>query len=74
MADPDAVLPEVARQVMLEMPFRKFEQKKFPGYDKKDVAFVRFAPALWRRLSPDDRAATRSACDAKVTEYYERLT
>lgn len=72
MGDPDAVPPEVARQVMLEMPFRKFEQKKFLKYDT-DVAFVRFAPALWRRLSPDDRVAIRSACDAKIAEYYERL-
>ncbi len=72
MADPDAVPPEVARQVMLEMPFRKFEQKKFLKYDK-DVAFVRFAPALWKRLTVDDRTALRSACDANIAEYYERL-
>lgn len=73
MRTPDSVTPEVARQVMLEMPFRKFGQKKFLEHDRKDVAFVRFAPALWRRLSPDDRAAIRSVCDAKIAEYYERL-
>jgi hypothetical protein len=57
---------------MLGMPFQKFEQKKFLRYDR-DVAFVRFAPALWRRLTPEDRVAVRSTCEAKITEYYERL-
>jgi superfamily II DNA or RNA helicase len=72
MAEPDSLSPDAARQVMLEMPFRKFEQKKFLKYDT-DVAFLRFAPALWRKLSPDDRAAIRSGCETKVAEYYERL-
>lgn len=72
MADPEGITPEEGREVMLDMPFQKFEQKKFLGYDR-DVAFVRFVPALWRRLTPDDRAAIRSTCEDKINEYYERL-
>lgn len=73
MADPEAVTPEAARDVMLSMPFRMFEQRKFLGYDRQDLAFVRFAPALWRQLTVNDLAAVRSACDARIAAYYERL-
>jgi hypothetical protein len=72
MADPDQVASETAREVMLSMPFKKFEQRKFLRYDK-DVAFVRFSPALWRQLTPDDVTAIRSTCAAKIGAYYERL-
>jgi len=71
MADPD-MTTEAVRQLMLDMPFRKFEQKKFLKYDR-DVAFVRFSPALWRHLDADDRAAIRAVCEAKIAEYYARL-
>jgi superfamily II DNA or RNA helicase len=72
MADPEAIMPDEAREVMLGMPFQKFEQKKFLRYDR-DVAFVRFAPALWGRLTSDDRAAVRATCETRINEYYERL-
>src|SRR5262249_5867063 len=42
MADPD-VARDDACSLMLEMPFRKFEQRKFLRYDR-DLAFIRFAP------------------------------
>jgi superfamily II DNA or RNA helicase len=73
MADPDALTAEAVCQLMLEMPFRKFEQKKFLKYDR-DVAFVRFVPALWHRLDSNDRDAIRASCDAKIAEYYQRLS
>jgi superfamily II DNA or RNA helicase len=72
MADPDQVASETAREVMLSMPFKKFEQRKFLRYDK-DVAFVQFSPALWRQLTPDDLTSIRSTCATKIGAYYERL-
>ncbi|MBA4192129.1 MAG: DNA helicase [Planctomycetaceae bacterium] len=72
MNDPH-MTTEAVRQLMLDMPFRKFEQKKFLKYDR-DVAFARFSPALWRQLDADDRVAIRAVCEAKIAEYYARLS
>ena len=58
---------------MLGTPFRKFEQRKYLSYDRRDVAFLRFQPALWRQLTAEDRAAVRSRCEEAITQYYERI-
>ena len=44
--------PEVQR-VMLDMPFEKFERRRYLRYDR-DLAFLRFEPGLWRQLKTDD--------------------
>jgi superfamily II DNA or RNA helicase len=61
------------RAVMLSTPFRKFEQRKYLSYDRQDVAYLRFQPALWRQLTVEDHATVRSRCDRATTEYYERI-
>ena len=61
------------RTVMLRMPFRKFEQKKFMSYDRIDVAYIRFSSNLWRQLSDGDKTALRDYCEVAVTRYYERI-
>jgi superfamily II DNA or RNA helicase len=60
------------QRVMLEMPFRRFEQKHYLRYDR-DLAYVRFDPRLWRQLGADDRARISETCQAAITSYYERL-
>jgi superfamily II DNA or RNA helicase len=60
------------RSVLLRMPFRKFEQKKFLSYDKQDLAYVRFQGALWRQLTADDFTTIRSQCQQAISDYYER--
>ena len=57
--------PEDVRSLMLAMPFRKFEQRKYVAYDREDLAFVRFqrgivAPA-YRRGSDHDSKAVRTS-------------
>ena len=32
---------------MLDMPFEKFERRRYLKYDR-DLAFLRFEPSLWR--------------------------
>jgi len=73
MANPGSLTLDMARDVMLSMPFRKFEQRKFLLHDRQDLAFIRFAPSLWRQLKPADLSAIKSTCDAKIASYYERL-
>ena len=48
---------------MLGMPFRKFEQRKYLAYDRQDLAYLRFQPALWRQLTDEDRATLRDHCE-----------
>jgi superfamily II DNA or RNA helicase len=60
------------REVMLRMPFEKFERRQFVRYDR-DVAFVRFAPSLWRVLGEADLATLRRACQESIEAYYDRI-
>jgi hypothetical protein len=74
MANPDNVTLDTARDVMLTMPFRKFQQRKFLLHDRQDLAYIKFAPSLWRQLSrPADLSAIKSTCEARIAAYYERL-
>lgn len=73
MVKPDQLTPDDVRSVMLEMPFRKFEQRKYLSYDREDLARVRFQPALWRQLTAEDRDIIRRQCEQSIAEYYERI-
>ena len=73
MAEPDKLTLDVVRGVMLTKPFKIFEQRKFLLQDKHDLAFVKFAPSLWRQLKPEDLSAIKSICETKIVAFYERL-
>jgi superfamily II DNA or RNA helicase len=60
-------------EIMLRMPFEKFERRGFVDYDR-DLAFVRFTPSLWRLLNEEDRARVRRACHEHLGAYYERIS
>jgi hypothetical protein len=72
MSKADQLSKDEARIVMLTMPFEKFERRKYLQYDKGDLAFLRFSPALWRQLTADDLGAIQKACDDAITAYYEQ--
>lgn len=73
MAQADHLSIEEVRTLMLGMPFRKFEQRKYLTYDRQDLAYLRFASNLWRQLTAEDRATARTHCEQAIGEYYERL-
>jgi len=73
MQQPDHCSEDDIRSVMLSMPFRKFEQRKYLSYDKQDLAYIRFPAALWRQLTIEDRASVRSQCEQAISDYYERI-
>lgn len=60
------------RRVLLEMPFEKFERRKYLKYDR-DLAFIRFDPALWRQFTAEYLDRLRRICTDSITAYYERL-
>jgi superfamily II DNA or RNA helicase len=72
MANLDRLDDAEVQRVMLEMPFEKFERRRYLRYDR-DLAFVRFAPSLWRQLKPADLAKLRAICEDNIRKYYERL-
>jgi hypothetical protein len=72
MAKLDGLENADVQRVMLDMPFEKFERRRYLRYDR-DLAFVRFESNLWRQLKPDDLAKLRAICEARIKEYYERL-
>jgi hypothetical protein len=61
------------QRVMLDMPFEKFERRRYLRYDR-DLAYVRFDPALWRQLRPEDLERLREICNQSISKYYGRLT
>ncbi len=73
MAEPDKLTLDMVRDVMLAKPFKIFEQRQFLLQDRHDLAFIRFAPSLWRQLKPEDLCAIKSTCETKIVAFYERL-
>jgi hypothetical protein len=61
------------QRVILEMPFEKFERRHYLRYDR-DLAYVRFDPALWRQLGAGDIKSMREISDRSIKSYYERLS
>jgi superfamily II DNA or RNA helicase len=59
-------------RTMLTMPFEKFERKRF-FRRLKDVAMVRFAEPLWRRLTEADREQLAKQANEQIAAYYRRL-
>ncbi|HQU45394.1 MAG TPA: hypothetical protein PK867_21440, partial [Pirellulales bacterium] len=57
------------QRVMLRMPFEKFERRGFLRY-ARDVAFIEFVPALWRRLAIEELANLRRQCEQSIASYY----
>jgi hypothetical protein len=72
MARVDQLEDAEVQRVMLEMPFEKFERRRYLRYDR-DLAFVRFEPSLWRQLKPNDLEKLRAICQESIKKYYERL-
>jgi hypothetical protein len=73
---PNAVINRVkemsdfdAARLMLTMPFEKFERKFFLEH-RKDLNQVAFVPALWKRLSTEDKAEFIGICDRQIERYY----
>jgi hypothetical protein len=60
------------RRLMLEMPFEKFERRRYLKYDR-DLAYLRFDPVLWRQFKREDLERIRALCREAIAEYYERL-
>jgi hypothetical protein len=68
----DSLDDATVQRIMLEMPFEKFERRKYLKYDR-DLAYVRFDAALWRQLDSEDLARIRSICEQSIAAYYERI-
>jgi hypothetical protein len=61
------------QRVLLKMPLEKFGRRGFIDHDRRDAAHLRFAPRLWRLLTPDDFSRLRELCHQAIGAYYERL-
>ncbi len=72
MCRPDRLDDADVRRLMLDMPFKKFGQRKFLTHGR-DRADIRFEPALWRQLRPEDLARVRTLCAEAIREYYAGL-
>ena len=60
------------QRLILEMPFRKFAQRQFLDYGR-DISRIRFASALWKRLTDKDRRQLRSTSQKAIDRYYRAV-
>jgi hypothetical protein len=58
------------QRLLLDMPFKKFAQRGFLSHDR-DLARLRFAPALWGRLTAADREHVRKAARTAIERYFD---
>lgn len=69
MARLDELDNEQVQAVVVQMPFRKFEQRHYVRYDR-DLAFIRFDARLWRQLNDEELAVIRQICEQSLERYY----
>lgn len=58
--------------IMLANPFEKFERRKFVRR-LKELTLLKFEPALWKRLTVEDKEALRAIAQTALMEYYQAL-
>lgn len=72
MADGANLTLDEVRQVLLSMPFEKFERRHYFRH-ARDLAFIEMKPSLWKQLLPEDIEQIHHACEQGIKTYYARL-
>ncbi len=72
MADVGNLTLDEVKQILLSMPFEKFERRHYFRY-ARDLAFIEMKPSLWKQLTSEDIEQLRHACEQGIKTYYARL-
>jgi len=56
--------------IVLQMPFEKFERRRFMKYDR-DLAYIRFEYRLWRKVTPALEKKMKQHCQEALCAYYK---
>lgn len=72
MADVAKLTLDDTKQVLLSMPFEKFERRHYFRY-ARDLAFIEMKPSLWKQLTASDIEELCRACERGIETYYARL-
>ncbi len=73
MAEVASLKIDDVKQILLSMPFEKFERRHYFRY-ARDLAFIEMKPSLWKQLSESDLLELRNACQKGIENYYARLS
>jgi hypothetical protein len=73
MANVTAMSDADIENVIVSMPLRKFQQRRYLEYSR-DVAWLQFNADLWRQCSEADLKHVRQLCLQAIERYYARLT
>lgn len=73
MAKLDELTDEEVQSIMLQMPFEKFERRKYIHYDR-DFAYIAFNRNLWKQLGEEDKVKVLKSCEEGIQRYYERIS
>lgn len=73
MAKVEELADEEVQTIMLQMPFEKFERRKYVKYDR-DFAYIAFQKDLWIQLNDIEKSQLIQSCEEEIQRYYERIT
>lgn len=60
-------------QIMLTMPFEKFERRKYVRR-MKELSILKFSETLWPTLTNLDKEELKNLAQKAITSYYERIS
>jgi len=58
------------QQIVLSMPFEKFERRKYLQYDLKNLSNIQFNNILWKQIQQEDIIELRKLCENAIAKYY----
>ncbi len=73
MSKADELELEEVQRIILEMPYEKFERRKYVEYHT-DLAYIRFSRNLWKQLIETDLENLKKICRDSIDAYFERIS
>lgn len=61
------------RQIILRYPFKRFEAMNMMRHTTT-LGVIQVDTTVWKRLTDDDKLHIREICDAKLKEYFDKLS
>jgi hypothetical protein len=69
----DNITDKEVGHLILSNPYKRFEIMQMLEYDRT-TGFINVAPAIWGKLSDENKAVIKNVCDQRLKEYFQKIT